>query len=150
MNILKRFARFILKEELETQKAAYKSVVHQMVLLRQENKILKQPKALSPSLIFSSLFAKPVKFFDYNELPLAERARYFAASQSALRNDAIINEVNRIVADTIEEIAFSSDNHIKTENLRYSINGVKLLEERLSEIVDPSKEVVNTDPFSGT
>lgn len=89
---------------------------------------------------------KGIEWYDYEKLTPPEKKLYWAESQRLLRSNVLLNEVNYFISDLVKEIAFNSENYEKVVALRYSINGVKTLMERLEMIKDPSaKEVIDED-----
>lgn len=94
--------------------------------------------------VIKDLMGRGIEWYDYHKLPSDRKKLYYGEAQRLLRSDVLINEANSFITDLVKEIAYNSEDFKKVENLRYTINGVKALLERLEMIEDPNK-YVSTD-----
>lgn len=91
--------------------------------------------------VIKEIMGRGIEWFDYQKLSSDKKRLYYQESQRLLRSDVLVNEVNAYITDLVKEIAYNSEDFKKVENLRYSINGVKALLERLESINNPDKSV---------
>lgn len=94
------------------------------------------------------ILEKDISWYDYENLNTEKKKAYFSEAQRLLRSDVLINEINAFISGLVKEIAYNSENYDKVVALRYSINGVKALMERLESIKDPNNEIVVEEPYS--
>jgi hypothetical protein len=99
----------------------------------------------SPKRIVEAILRRKINWFDYEKLDSVEQGVYYQKIYNVLNNDAFQNEVNRLLADWIEEVAISDNEPNRDKMLRYSINGLKCLMERLESIRDPKKDEPTKD-----
>lgn len=94
----------------------------------------------SPKKVIEAVMKRGIGWYDFEKLDTSEKQSYYNQIQSVLRSEAFQNEVNHLMADWVQEIAESDNEPNKDKILRYSINGLKILMERLESIPDPAKE----------
>lgn len=87
--------------------------------------------------VIEKLFDKGIKWYDYKQLDERSQRAYYNNAQSALRNETLTNEVSTYVNELIQEIVKISGDGQHKDMLRYSINGVLCLMERLEDIPNP-------------
>jgi len=95
--------------------------------------------------VIKEIIGRGIQWYDYNNLSPDKKKLYYGEAQRLLRSEVMINEMNAFISDLVKEIAFSSQNHETTTALRYSINGIQALRERLESIEDPNKETAVED-----
>lgn len=98
-----------------------------------------------PIEIVNKLTDNKFKWFDYSELPLEERIKYYNAAQEVLKNIAMVNEIAALNADFMEWAAKKSQNYDGLLAMRYQISGLNLLEERLKSIPDPTTKELKAE-----
>lgn len=103
---------------------------------------------VSASEVIAQVMNRGIKWFDYNSLSFTEKRQYYADIQSVLRNKSLTNEINHIIADTVEFIAKSASSFVEVEKMRMQINALELLRERLESIENPEKIKEDFDPNS--
>ena len=108
--------------------------------------VLNKSSRIHPKFVVEKLLRRGITFFDNDSLPYAEKKQYYNDARGALRNKTLMNEINHMVADTVEHLAKSSQNFEEVERLRMSINFAALLQERLANIQDPEKDVKIENP----
>jgi hypothetical protein len=88
--------------------------------------------------IVEAITEKEIQWFDYSKLTDEQQRFYYQSAQEALKNDAIKNEMNKIINELAEWSITKSDNFEGITAMRFTISGMKLLMERLSDIHNPS------------
>lgn len=121
----------------------------EVLTARQKIKELEK-KAADPRRVIEKVLERGVDWFDHDKLPPNEKINYYRDIQRVLTNTAFENEVKHYLGDLIQEIAMSANENNRDKMLRYSINGVKALIERMEEIQDPATENPNTDDIHST
>jgi len=111
----------------------------EVLTCRQKIKQLEKDRT-SPDKIIELLMNKGLDWYDYDKLDFEDRLKYYNDAQRVLTNSVFENEVKHFLGDLIQEIAVSDADYNKDKVLRYSINGVKTLIERLESIPDPRTE----------
>jgi hypothetical protein len=110
-----------------------------MIWLKNLKEVLRSygvPKT-SPTKVIEAVLRRGVNWYDFEKLDLQKQVTYYNDIQLVLQNQAYMNEVNHFLADLIEEVAKSDSEHNRDKMLRYSINGIQVLHERLGDIQDP-------------
>ena len=104
------------------------------------------PKKLSMRAI-GAILGRGIKWSDYKLRTEAGQLSYYNDAQALLRNEVLINEINHYTSDMILNITAIIDDKEKQEMLRYAIDGVQALMERLEEIESPmAKKKEDFDP----
>jgi hypothetical protein len=99
---------------------------------------IKQQQA-SPRYVIEAALKRGINWYDWAKLEKeSEKINYYRDIQEVLNNEAFANEINHYLSDLVEEIAASDADTTRDKMLRYSINGVKCLMERLADIPDPT------------
>jgi poly-D-alanine transfer protein DltD len=102
-----------------------------------------------PKFIVEAIFENGLNWYDYEKLDKLEQLNYYQDIQKILINKSFQNEIQHFMADLVQEIAMSEADHNRDKMLRYSLNGVKTLMERLESIQDPrEKEKSKEDIFN--
>lgn len=112
--------------------------------LAEENSELKE-RLTSPSAVIEATLDRGIDWYDYDGLDKGQKISYYRKIQSILINDAFENEVKHFLGDLIQEIAMSDVDKNKDKILRYSVNGVKTLLERLESLEDPTEHEPTKD-----
>jgi hypothetical protein len=100
----------------------------------------------SPKAVIEAILGRGIKWYDWNELAKeSDKVDYYDEIQYALNNDALWNEVNHFLNDLISEVAKSDNEPHRDKLLRYSINGLDCLRERLEEIPNPQANKPDDD-----
>lgn len=99
----------------------------------------------TPELVIEKLMERGIRWYDYQapDKDIASRLQYFNEAQSALRNGTLINEINHLIADTIEYISKDTKTFEEVDRARRTIVGIELLKERLENIFDPRIKLQN-------
>lgn len=102
----------------------------------------------NPIEVVKDVMKDDIKFYNYKELKPDERMNYFKSAQAALNNQAVQNEVKHIYTDLVQHIATKSFNYDQVRDLRMTINGVKILIDRLNEVSSGEREKTKEDIYS--
>jgi hypothetical protein len=102
----------------------------------------------NPEKIIANIIGRGIDWYDYEKLDSQEQLSYYLDIQRVLTNTAFENEVKHFLGDLIQEIAVSAAEVNKDKMLRFSINGVKTLLERLEAISDPREEVPTSEDIN--
>ena len=94
----------------------------------------------SPSAVIEAVLERKISWYDWEELDIAKKQKYYREIQMVLESEALKNEINHYISDVVEEIAYTDADSNKDKILRYSINGVKALMERLTSLRDPKEK----------
>jgi hypothetical protein len=147
--MLKRFARFILRNEPPEPRfseAALESFSF-------EPRKLSKPTAKA---LTDSILDRPIEWVRWSEMPEDARRHWADMAKSALNNEALQSLIGKserigqratngeIVKRCIESIARHSKSHEETEAIRMTINGMELVRELLEEMLLPV-EVESTE-----
>lgn len=93
--------------------------------------------------IVALVMDKGIEFYDYKELPEQEMRVYVQSAKDVLNNNAFKNELQSLIADSINYIAKESPDHNKTELSRMIIVAMEMLRDRLEEITTPEVKRVD-------
>lgn len=99
--------------------------------------------------VLSYLTGKKISYYNYRALPYAEAVKYAERAREILENETFKNELNCLLTDLKEEIALRSKSYEEVQNLRMTINGLKILVERLESINVSTPEETFEDVHSG-
>lgn len=91
----------------------------------------------SPRKVIEAVLKRDISWVDYEKLTNQEQLTYYNQIQQALLNDALQNEIRYLLADWVSELAQLDPEPDKDKPLRWSINALELLLERLRSIPDP-------------
>lgn len=121
----------VLKQLLLDRNNAFNEVHKQ--LEEQKN------KKIGPELVVERVMAKSVGFYKYEKLNHEAQKDYYLQAQSLLHNDVFKNEIEHMITDWVEFIAYKSQSHESTRDMRMCINALELFKQRARSIVDPDK-----------
>ena len=110
------------------------------LLKSQLRAVRKQAKQKSPSNVIEDVLERGIKWYDYYGLEDDKKKNYYREVQRALMNTALQNEINKYIADLVHEIAYSDADANRDKILRYSINGIKAVMERLESYPNPEQK----------
>ena len=91
----------------------------------------------NPEDVIEKILGEKLKWFDPKAMGKEEQREYYADAHNLLRSDVFKNEINGYVKQLVEGIAKGSKNFEEVVALRYSINGVQALKERIQMIGNP-------------
>lgn len=101
---------------------------------------------VTANAVVAKVLNRGVRYFNVETLKTEEKKAYISDLIKIARNKSFQNEINHIIADFVHEIAHSAPDMETVTALRYSINGLELLMERLNDVgldkIEPSKEEV--------
>lgn len=135
------------KKELDALNVKYLDVKKDYADLITEYRTLKASS--TPENVIKEILKKGIEWYDYKDLSESDRISYANKAKDLLRNDVFNNELNAFVSDLVNEIAYTACSEDIVNKLRYSINGVETLKERIERIAMPPKEKDAEDPFEG-
>lgn len=135
------------KKELDALNVKYLDVKKDYADLITEYRTLKASS--TPENVIKEILKKGIEWYDYKDLSESDRISYANKAKDLLRNDVFNNELNAFVSDLVNEIAYTACSEDIVNKLRYSINGVETLKERIERIAMPPKENDAEDPFEG-
>lgn len=107
--------------------------------IRLENKLKNKtlPKA---SEVIKSILGRQIKWVDYEDLPEQERDSYYRKAKEILENDVFKNEINRATVDIVNTIAYQCQSYEEVQQMRFTLNGIKILQERLESLAKADEE----------
>lgn len=132
----------VLKQRIKDQEAEHQVKIDAAFRAVQEA----QARKVSPQAVIEAMLGRGIRWYAYEDLELAGQVTYFSNAQIVLSNETLRNEVNRYMSDLVEEIATKATDYAAVERLRYSVNGVQCLLERLDGIIDPRKPDLSKPP----
>lgn len=158
--MLKRFARWVLREEREKLIEGISNLrfQHENLLIecdRHKERISeldiarRRPTARH---VVNRILDREIKWVNWQAMPEDKRRSWADQAKSALGNQALQSLIGvsetlgekatngEIVRRCIENIAKRSKDHRETENMRMIINGVELIRELLEEMLLPSQK----------
>jgi len=91
----------------------------------------------TPEAVIEEILGEKLKWFDPKGMGKEEQREYYADAHNLLRSEVFKNEINGYVKQLVEGIAKGSKNFEEVVALRYSINGVQALKERIQMIGNP-------------
>lgn len=130
-NFLSRQGRLI--EELGAIKGQNRKLTEEIFRLQRE---LRDPRS-----VVEAIMRQGIEWFNYEELPYADRVQYFNDAQTIIRNKTFQNEVKCLFKELIDHLATQSKDFPEVRDLRATMNGIDLLRKRFSEIKNPEKTV---------
>jgi len=93
-----------------------------------------------PRYVLQNLLSQDISSYDWEGLKDKKvKAEYAQNAKSILLNPVFKNEINSLYGDLVKEIAMESQNFGIVRDLRMTISGIKLIEERLEKIGVPNK-----------
>lgn len=101
------------------------------------------PSQSDPRLVIEKIFKRGVKWFDYGELSLSKKRKYFSECQQALNSEAINNIRNYLIAQITQNSLKEHDPNQNYSNIRdaqMTINGIELFIQELESIPNPDDE----------
>lgn len=91
----------------------------------------------TPEAVIEEILGEKLKWFDPKGMGKEEQREYYADAHNLLRSEVFKNEIAGYVKQLVEGIAKGSKNFEEVVALRYSINGVQALKERIQMIGNP-------------
>lgn len=107
--------------------------------IRLENK-LKDKTLPKASEVIKSILGRQIKWVDYEDLPEQERDSYYRKAKEILENDVFKNEINRATVDIVNTIAYQCQSYEEVQQMRFTLNGIKILQERLESLAKADEE----------
>jgi hypothetical protein len=118
---------------------AYYRLLSENENLKNEIELLKfKSNEVKAEKVIEEIIDRGIKWFDYESMNLSEKYQYYLEIKDVLNNKALKNEIDHYLSDLINEIAMSAKSYDEVMALRMSINGIKVLFERLEDIYDPT------------
>jgi hypothetical protein len=87
-----------------------------------------------PKHVVRQILGRDLAWYDYKELLLDGQKAYVAMADSILKNTTYQNEIAHACADLINHIAKNTENFGQVRDARMTMNGIKLLVDRLEEL----------------
>lgn len=119
-------------------------VTKQKELLQEQKRYQSDPKK-----IVESCFHKGIEWYNYEEQAKELHKKYFDEAQMILNSNVFNNEKNYLVATGAEHALLESLTPQQLRDFQMTINGLELLQTRLEEIKDPTKEESKNDIHAG-
>ena len=91
----------------------------------------------TPEAVIEEILGEKLEWFNPKAMGKEEQREYYADAHNLLRSEVFKNEINGYVKQLVEGIAKGSKNFEEVVALRYSINGVQALKERIQMIGNP-------------
>ncbi len=127
------------------------SLKNELIRLKEEIRCLNEELNISKSTkaLIDRITKGKIEWYDYFKLTPQQQRDYYAKAKDALSNEAIRNEINKIISECANWCLCNSEKYEDVWMLRYQISGMKLLLERLEEIPNPDyKTEPPEDPYS--
>ena len=129
----------------KTNKALKKELKEVKIMLEEERDIaidnasdlIDLEESSTPERVIMDILGEKLKWFDPKGMGKEEQREYYADAHNLLRSEVFKNEINGYVKQLVEGIAKGSKNFEEVVALRYSINGVQALKERIQMIGNP-------------
>ena len=123
-----------------------KEEVYQSEIKRLKEKVNDLLKGrANPIEVVKEVMNSDIEFYDYRELKPSERKAYFMEARAVLKNKTVQNEIRHIYADLVKHIATKSFSYDEVRDIRMTINGVKILMDKLEEISPGDEEPTKKD-----
>lgn len=91
----------------------------------------------SPRKVVEAVMAKKIEWYNYQDLAPSDRFQYYQNAQSILNNPVFLNEKNYLISCWAKWCLEHAHDFEGVKDMRMSVNGITLLEERLGEIESP-------------
>jgi len=101
-----------------------------------------------PELVIEKAMGRGVKWFDHENQSMESQVTYFGDAQLILNNKTFVNEVNHLIADSVNYIARESETFEDVNRARRTIVALELLKGRLEQINDPRKDKPSTNDLN--
>ncbi len=102
-----------------------------------------------PRKVIEQIMRKKLEFADVSKLPLEEQVRYHLEAQSLVKSDVLNNEINCLMDAWTKWALINAEDFAGVRDMRMSLNGMKLLLERLASIPNPREQHTEEDIFDG-
>jgi len=125
-----------------------KKKLYQDEILRLKKKVNKLQKMVGdPMYVLQKLLSKDISSYDWVGInDNKARKAYAQKAKELLKNEVLMNEINNLYGDLVKEIAMHSQNFEIVRDLRMTISGAKLIQERL-EGIGGDKKPTNKEPY---
>lgn len=87
-----------------------------------------------PKHVVKAILKRDLAWYDYKEATIDAQKEYVARADSILKNATYQNEIAHVCADLINHIAKNTENFEQVRDARMTLNGIKLLVDRLEEL----------------
>ena len=117
-------------------------------IVRLKNKVNELQRMVGdPRYVIRKLLSKDISSYDWMSIiDKGVKKDYAEKAKQIIENPVFMNESKSLYGDLVKEIAMESQNFEIVRDLRMTINGVKLLEERLEKI-GIKKDPTNKESF---
>lgn len=119
----------------------------QILALQAELDVTKK-RAVSGEYCVESVLNRGIEWYDCSKLTFEEQVSYKANAVAALKNETLLNELRRYESDLVTYIATQSKSFSEVANVRFGINALTMLMDRLDAIPDPREGKDVDEPFS--
>ena len=105
-------------------------------------------RATSGEYCVQAVLNRGIEWYDSSKLTFEEQVSYKANAVAALKNETLLNELRRYESDLVTYVATQSKDFAEVANVRFGINVLTMLMDRLNDIPDPHKQKDVDEPFS--
>lgn len=95
--------------------------------------------SVSAQGVICNILKRGIDWYDYRSLPSEQKLTYYNDAQLILKNEVFNNEIKHLVEDLIKYCATHAKDFEEVKAMRYTINGIELIKERLNSIIDPTR-----------
>jgi len=129
----------------KTNKALRQELKELKIMLTEEraiaidnaSELIDLEESSTPEVVIQKILGEKLKWNNTKKLGKEEQREYYADAHNLLRSEVFENEINGYIKQLVEGIAKGSKNFEEVVALRYSINGVQALKERIEMIGNP-------------
>jgi len=139
---------FLFKYFEKQRELIRKIDVLQRTVVERNNTISKLISEIGPGQVVEKVMGRNISFYKYQKLDFNAQKAYYYDARMIINNATFKNELNYLINQWVEFIAYKSKDHQTTENLRMCVNALELFKERLTSIEDPEKKVSEEDLYS--
>ena len=102
----------------------------------------------SAEKVLKQALQEKIDWYDYEQLDQRGLEEYYKDAQTILNNNTFNNEMKHAMAELVDFIATKAETIEQVRDARMTINGMKLMQERLMSIKNPNKKVNAEDLYS--
>lgn len=105
-------------------------------------------RATSGEYCVETVLNRGIEWYDCSKLTFEEQVSYKANAVAALKNETLLNELRRYESDLVTYTATQAKDFAEVANVRFGINVLTMLMDRLDGIPDPREGKDVDEPFS--
>lgn len=115
-----------------------------------ENSFRKYREINESEKLLYKFIGRRINYYEFDGLGYSDKVNYYREAKNLLSNNILNNEINGIIKDLTEEATIRAGDMTQVFACRMTINGLKLIIERLEDIDNPeTNKNESSDPYSG-